>query len=129
MSTETKTIQTESKSTLVVIRHSPYGSSLARSSLDTILAFAAFDQPISVLFLAEGVLQLMSGQDGKAIDTKTLSKQIGSLPLYGLETYYADEESLKRYALTVDELPPEVCSIGKEKIRDLVAEHNHVLSF
>ena len=71
----------------------------------------------------------MSGQDGKAFDTKTLAKQIASLPLYGLETYYADEESLKQYALTVGELPPEVSSLGKEKIRELIAEHDHVLSF
>lgn len=129
MSSEAKKTPPETKSPLVVIRHTPYGSSMARSSLDTVLAFAAFDQPVNVLFLAEGVLQLISGQDGKAIDGKTLAKQIGSLPLYGVKTFYAEKDALERFSLSIEELPSQVCCVGKEKIRELIAAHEHVLSF
>ena len=102
---------------------------MAKSSLDTVLAFAAFDQPLNVLFLGEGVLQLVSAQDGKAIDSKTIEKQIASLPLYGIENYYADEEALGRFSLDADDLPPQVSALNKEKIRELIASHDHVLSF
>lgn len=123
MSADTK------KSQLVVIRSTPYGSSIAKSSLDTVLAIAAFDQPLSILFLGEGVLQLVSSQDGKVIGSKTIEKQINSLPLYGIEHYYADEEALGRFSLDAEHLPSQVSAVNKAKIRELIASHDHVLSF
>ncbi|MFT4825416.1 MAG: tRNA 2-thiouridine synthesizing protein C [Halioglobus sp.] len=117
------------KRQLVVIRSTPYGSTMAKSSLDTALAFAAFDRPIDVLFLGKGVLQLVSTQDGKAIDSKTIGKQIASFPLYGIEHYYADEEALRRFSLDANDLPPQVSALNKENIRELIASHDHVLGF
>ncbi len=102
---------------------------MARSSLDTVLAIAAFDQPVDILFLGEGVLQLICGQDGKAIDSKTIEKQIASLPLYDVETLYADEDALERFSLTAQDMPPQVSAVDKETIRELIAAHDHVLSF
>ena len=102
---------------------------MAKSSLDTVLAIAAFDQPVNILFLGEGVLQLICGQDGKAIDNKTIEKQIASLPLYDVETLYADEDALARFSLSAQDLPPQVSAVDKAKIRKLFAAHDHVLSF
>ena len=42
------------KRALVIIRHSPYGSSLGRAALDTALAMAAFEQPVDILFMGDG---------------------------------------------------------------------------
>ena len=42
-------------SLLVIIRCPPYGSSLARASLEVALAAAAFDQKVSLLFLGDGL--------------------------------------------------------------------------
>ena len=53
---------THTKSLLLLIRHSPYGSSLARASIDVALAAAAFDQAVSLLFVGDGVLQLLPEQ-------------------------------------------------------------------
>ena len=39
------------KTVLIVLRHSPYGSGLAKAALDTALATAAFDQAVDLLFI------------------------------------------------------------------------------
>jgi len=114
---------------LVLLRRTPYGGTLARSSLDTVLAFAAFEQEISLLFLGEGVLQLCSNQDGKAIASKTVEKQIASLPLYGVETVYADADALQKYSISVDSLPVAVIGLDATQIQELIVAHKHVLSF
>ena len=64
----------EPKQLLVVVRHSPYGSSLARASLDVALAAAAFEQPVKLLFMGDGVLQLLPGQDSQAIGQKNIGR-------------------------------------------------------
>jgi tRNA 2-thiouridine synthesizing protein C len=67
---------------LVLVRHSPYGSSLARTSLEVALTAATYEQPVAVLFLGEGVLQLLPEQDSTHIGVKNIGKLIASFPLY-----------------------------------------------
>ena len=90
------------KTLLVIIRHSPYGSSLARSGLDTALAMAAFGQPVALLFLGDGVLQLLPAQDSKAIGRRNVGKLLASLPLYDIESVFVDAESAHRYRIDPD---------------------------
>ncbi|MDX1735029.1 MAG: sulfurtransferase complex subunit TusC, partial [Halioglobus sp.] len=85
--------------TLLVIRHSPYGGSLARSAVDTALAAAAFDQPVTLLFMGDGVLQLLPGQDSKAAGMKNIGRQLASLPLYDIDKVYLDSDAAARYRL------------------------------
>ena len=117
------------KSQLVVIRHTPYGNSLARAALDAALSAAAFDQPVNVLFLGDGVLQLLPTQDSTAIDVKNISKLIASLPLYDIETVHVDAGALARFALTGEDLPQTTRLLDETAIRQLIAEHDHVLGF
>ena len=69
----------------MVVRHSPYGSSLARASLDVALAAAAFEQPVKLLFMGDGVLQLLPEQDSRAIGQKNIGRLLSSLPLYDID--------------------------------------------
>ncbi|MEJ2418879.1 MAG: DsrE family protein, partial [Exilibacterium sp.] len=43
------------KKILVVNRHPPYGSSLAKESLDAVLAASAYEQDIGILYIGDGV--------------------------------------------------------------------------
>ena len=81
------------KRMLVVIRQPPYGSSLGRSGLDTALATAAFDQPVDLLFLGDGVLNLQPGQDSAVLGLKlgcdvavALAEPLTGDVLLGLQT-------------------------------------------
>ena len=69
------------KTVLMVLRHSPYGSGLAKAALDAALASAAFDQSFDLLFMGDGVLQLQPDQDSHTLGIKNMSRQLASLPL------------------------------------------------
>ena len=120
---------TRSKSLLVVIRHSPYGSSLSRASLDVALSAAAFEQPLSLLFTGDGVLQLRPGQDTQAWGVKNLERLLASLPLYDIDQVYVDAESAARYALDLEVAPLPALSLDRTAIRELMDKHDHVLGF
>ncbi|MEH6582167.1 MAG: sulfurtransferase complex subunit TusC [Halioglobus sp.] len=117
------------KSQLIIVRHSPYGNSLARAGLDAALSAAAFDQPVQLLFLGEGVLQLLSAQDSSAIASRNIFKLIGSLPLYGIETLHVDADAMGRYAIELSELPVGARPLDRSAMRQLITEHDHVLGF
>lgn len=85
---------------LLVCRHSPYGSQLSRSALDIALAASVFERDLSVLFMDEGVWQLLSNQDAAAVDSKSIEKAIDSFPLYDLDSLYVDESSLTQRQLS-----------------------------
>ena len=117
------------KSVLVVSRHGPYGSGLARSAVDHVLASAAFDQPVTLLFLGEGVLQLLPEQDGASVGSKTIAKQLSALPLYDVERVYADSTAASRFGIDLAVAPTPVQPVNAEQVRELLAEHDHVLGF
>ena len=112
---------------LVVLRHSPYGSSLARSGVDIALAAAAFEHPVSVLLSGPGVLQLAQNQHGEALGRKTLGKQLASLPLYDIETVYADAKSLAAHGIDAAQAPLPVTPLDEDAIGTLLNSHRHVL--
>ena len=117
------------KSVLVVIRHPPYGSSLGRSGLDTALATAAFDQPVDLLFLGDGVLSLQPGQDSAVLGLKNSGRLLASLPLYDIERVYADARAVERYAMVADEFPVTTELLDSRGIQALLNDHDHLLGF
>lgn len=119
----------EGKRLLVVIRHPPYGSSLARASLDVALAAAAFDQPVSLLFAGDGVLQLLPGQDAGALGVKNIGRLLASLPLYGIEQVYVDAEAARRYRLDLETTAVSALPLCREELGQLLRAHDQLLGF
>lgn len=117
------------RSTLIISRSAPYSSTLAQSALDYALAAAAFEQPVNLLFLGEGVLQLIKGQETAGPGQKNLGKRLSSLPLYGVEKVYVDEDALVDHDLGPDQLVLPVEPIKSEDIQSLMASHDQVASF
>ena len=111
------------------MRHSPYGSSIARASLDVALAAAAFELPISLLFAGDGVLQLQTGQDCAALGVKNLGRLLASLPLYDIEYAYADAEAARRYGLDLATAPLPVRALDTGAMAELIRGHDHLLAF
>ncbi len=114
---------------LVVIRHTPYGSGIARASLDAALAAAAFEQPIQVLFLGDGVLQLLPDQDSSAIGVRNIGRLLGSFPLYDIEHVYIDEEAANRLGVDPSRAPLPTRPVDAAGIRALIDNSDHLLSF
>ena len=117
------------KKLLLICRHAPYGNTLARAALDVALAGAAFDQDLSLLFLDDGVWQLVPGQTAAEIGSKSLRATLDSLPLYDLEQFHVCTDSLASRGLEADELPGQLVLVNRDELGAFIASHDQLLSF
>lgn len=116
------------RSVLVVCRSAPYGRSRARDAIDVAMAFAAFDQPVTLLFLGDGVLALASGQRPAPEFSRALDKLLGTLADYGVEEVHADAAALAARGLDAQALALPVRLAGPVELRELFAAHERVLT-
>jgi len=118
-----------SNSMLFIMRHSPYGSNLAREALEAVLAFGAFEQQVSVLFMDDGVFQLTCDHQPHAIQQKNHSSMLQALPMYDITNLYIEASSLSDRGLSELSLPNGSSIISSAEISQLINRHNKVLSF
>ena len=118
----------EDKDILLVFRHAPYGNALAREGLEAALACGAMGAKTSVLYINEGVWQLLASQNSGAIDSKNQAAMASALPLYDVDAIWVDEDSLKQRNLT-----PSDINAGKvidtAGVQKLLATSKSILSF
>ncbi len=117
------------KKVLVVCRRAPYGDSLSRAALDVVLAGAAFNQDLSVLFLDDGVWQLMPQQQASSIEQKSVAATLESLPLYDVEQFYVAAASLQQRQLSPSELAGNVALLDDSSLTSFIESHDQVLGF
>lgn len=115
--------------TLIVLKRTPYGSSLAKASIDVAFACAAFEQPVDLLFLGDGVLQLYPNQDGQALGIKTLGRQLASMPLYDINRVYVDSRAVAQYKLELSKAPLDCLPLDADGVRQLMLQYDHLLGF
>ena len=121
---------TEKKSLLVVVRRSPYGSSLARTSLEVALSGTTFGQNIGVLFMGDGVFHLLPGHDSGALGIRNIAKLIASFPLYELDSLFADETALRHHGIAQHQaLPQNIEWLDTGAIAELLTRYDHIMSF
>ena len=118
----------ERKRNLIVVRHSPYGSSLARASVDLALAMGAFEQEFEVLFMGAGILQLVKDQHSEALGSKNVGKTLSSLPMFDKEYVYADAAALAQFGLDEAELVLPVRLLSEQQLAGFLNDCDHVLS-
>ena len=124
-------------------RRAPYGTIYAWESLEVVLIGAAFDQEVSLMFVDDGVYQLVKGCDTSESDMKNFMPTYRTLGDYGVRHMYVDQASLEARGLTTDDLievawedwetEEEVDNIveavGSAKVTELMAESDVVFSF
>jgi tRNA 2-thiouridine synthesizing protein C len=91
------------KSLLIVSRQSPWSGPNAREALDIVLAGGAFDLPIGLLFMDDGVFQLAPRQSSGALEQKDLTANLRALEMFGIEDIYACARSLAERGLSTVE--------------------------
>lgn len=128
---------------MFVNRKAPYGSVYALESLEVVLISAAFDQDVSVAFLDDGVYQITKGQNTTGISQKNFSNTYKVLGDYDINKLYVEEESLAERGLTKDDLmdlvwedededwadKPSIIMVNRQKMADVMAEQEVILSF
>lgn len=114
---------------LLVLRHSPYSSQIAREALDAALTAAAFEVPISLLFINDGVYQLLHEQRPEQLPAKNISKTLPALALYDIDRVYAAQACLETRGLPLDRFVLDVEVMDANGVAALFHQHPHILSF
>lgn len=131
------------KKFLYLNRKAPYGTIYAWESLEVVLIGAAFDQEVSLMFMDDGVYQLVKGQDPSGIGMKNFSPTYRTLGDYEIKHVYVDGDSLTARGIsqndllriawedmeTGEEVENIVTVIDPARVSELMAEADVVFSF
>ncbi len=113
----------------IVMRHAPYGNNLAHEALDAALATSIYGQKLTLIFMGDGVFQLLHKQEGSAIHQKNLEKQMAALEFYDIEQIFVYKNSLDERQLKQDNLAINVTVIENSDLRQLLHKQDALLSF
>lgn len=119
----------ENKSFLIVNRKAPYGSAFAKEALDVGLIAAAFGQQLSLLFMDDGVYQLLKHQNPDEIKQKNSSQTLPMLDMYDVKDIYVEAQSLQDRNLQEHDLLIPVQIIDSQAAADLLDQHDILLNF
>jgi tRNA 2-thiouridine synthesizing protein C len=117
------------KKFMFINRKAPYGTIYALESLEVVLITATFDQDVSLVFIDDGVYELVKGQDTQGIGIKNHSKTYRALDGYDVEKLYVERESMDARGLTADDLLVDVKVLSSIEMAALMAEQDVVYSF
>ena len=117
------------KKFMFVNRKAPYGTIYALESLEVVLITATFDQDVSLVFIDDGVFELVKGQQTKDIGIKNFSPSYRALEGYDVEKLYVDQDSLSARGLSEKDLLVPVEVLNAEQMGQLMAQQDVVLSF
>jgi tRNA 2-thiouridine synthesizing protein C len=92
------------KSMLIVSRTAPWSGLAAREALDIALAGGAYDLPLAMLFMDDGVFQLLKDQQPGALEMKDLGANLKALPMFGVSDLFVCAASLEERGLTPEQL-------------------------
>jgi tRNA 2-thiouridine synthesizing protein C len=108
---------------LYLIRRFP--GELANETIDLMLVSGVFEQPTSVIFMGDGVWQLVG--DGSKIDRKDTARALNALPMYDVESLYVDETSLAERGIAFENIDLPVQAISPSEVTRLLHDHDVVI--
>ncbi|CCN33170.1 putative tRNA 5-methylaminomethyl-2-thiouridine synthase TusC [Vibrio nigripulchritudo POn4] len=112
-----------------VFRSAPHSTSAGREGVDALLAASAYCEDITVLFIGDGVTQLVSAQDTSSIQSKNYLPMFKLFDLYDIESVYVCEFSLKERGLAQAELVIDAQRQSKADLVQHLQSSNKVLTF
>ncbi|MGW7775285.1 sulfurtransferase complex subunit TusC [Pseudomonas machongensis] len=116
------------RSLLIISRQAPWNGPSAREALDIALAGGAFDLPLGMLFLDDGVFQLASSQQPALLQQKNLAANLQALPMFGVEELFACAHSLQQRGLDGNTLELPVQALDDAALRALIARFDQVVT-
>ena len=110
-------------------RRGPHGSIHALEGLEVVLMGAAFEQPVCLVFVDDGVFALCRGQDTRTLGVKDFARAYPALVDYELERVVVERESMRARGLSPEDLLLEVEVLDGAGISELLDSAHVVLSF
>ena len=117
------------KSLLIISRQAPWAGPGAKEALDIVLAGGAFDLPVALLFMDDGIFQLLANQNAAAIQQKNLTANLQALSMFGVDDVYACSYSLSERGISPAGLAvADVQSLPVEDVRALIDRYDQVIT-
>lgn len=116
------------RSLLIISRQAPWSGPSAREALDIVLAGGAFELPLGMLFLDDGVFQLAAAQQAASVEQKDLTANLQALPLFGIDALFAARRSLSERNLAESALALPVEVLDDAGLRTLIYRYDHVIT-
>ncbi|MDP5144564.1 sulfurtransferase complex subunit TusC [Rheinheimera baltica] len=113
---------------LVLLRYSPFNNAQGREALDLILALAAVDHNVSVLFSGDAVFQLLPTKDQPDFALKAYPRSFKLFELYDIDQVYVCEQSLRERGIKQNQLVTAARPVSANDITVLLAEQHQVIS-
>ncbi|WP_417594923.1 sulfurtransferase complex subunit TusC [Oceanospirillum sp.] len=114
---------------LIIFRKAPIGTSWAREAIDLALVGAAFGQQATLLFMGDGVYQLLSNQQPDQVEQKGTQAMMKALPMYDIDQVFVCEKSLSERGLTTNLLGFECETISQPSLQKLLNSHRQIFNF
>lgn len=116
------------KKILFILSKPPHSGAYNQEMLDIILTAAAFDQVVSILLLDKALFLLKKMQNPESAGLKDPTAIIKALPVYNINTLYAEAESFTEQGLTEQDLAESVTEIPRLKIGEFLNSFDLVLN-
>ncbi|GAB4265719.1 MAG: sulfurtransferase complex subunit TusC [Methylomicrobium sp.] len=115
------------KKFLFVLRKAPFSGVSLQETLDSLLTIAAFDQPVSILWLDDGVFQIKKHQqpEGGFKDTAAI---FAALDIYDVHDIRVEVESLQQRGLKPGDLTLPVREMYRKEVAAYIKTFDVVLS-
>lgn len=120
---------TSSFDLLVMLTQPPLSAASNKEALDVALVSATFDQATALVFLGEGVLQLVKNQQPDELGLKGIQAMLKALPLYDLDQVFVQQEALARFGLEDKNLLLPVKTLSSCDLQQLITSSRNLLSF
>ena len=99
-----------------------------KDGIDMALIGSAFGQALSVLFLEDGVFQLLKKQRPDAIQGKDHSSTLAAFEMYDVNDIYVDSEALEERTLSDTDLSISVKRLNPAEIARLMDSQDIILT-
>ncbi|MBX8485596.1 sulfurtransferase complex subunit TusC [Pseudomonas cichorii] len=117
------------KSLLIISRQAPWAGTSTREALDIVLAGGAYDLPVGLLFMDDGVFQLLPQQNASALQQKDLTANLKALSMFGVEDVYACGQSLAARGIPHAKLDAEINHLSaRAELSALIDRYDQVIT-
>ncbi|MEE8321548.1 MAG: sulfurtransferase complex subunit TusC [Gammaproteobacteria bacterium] len=114
---------------MIINHRPPHGTLHAWEALDLTLTAAAFEQEVSVVFMDDGVYQLIAGQDTRQIDIKDFSPAFRAFGDFDIHGVYVEAAAMTRRGLTTGDLLVDANLVDTDALSKLMSEQDIILHF
>lgn len=97
--------------------------------MDALLAASAYCEDISVIFVGDGVYQLLAGQNTAEILTKDYAPMLKLFDLYDIEQVYVCQTSLEQRGLANADLVVAAERLSSDGLREQLQRASKILTF